>query len=317
MICASHEMKPPSILKFFKILGQPLRVRLLWLLEREGLSVGEVQEILGMGQSRVSAQLGELRRAGLVEMRPSGKQNIYELSPRVPVGWRELVAEAALELGEVSRDEGALEHVRRKRQDQARAYFDQLAGKFGREYVPGRSWKSLAEGLIRVGSFGVVVDLGAGEGTLSQMLAPRAQRVIALDYAQKMVEHGTALALQHGLSNLEFRLGEIEEVPVRDGEADLVIFSQSLHHASKPLRALREAWRILKGGGQVMVLDLVGHQFEKARELYHDRWLGFSEVELGELLREAGFEDVETGVVDREAEPPFFQTLFGRGKRGS
>jgi ubiquinone/menaquinone biosynthesis C-methylase UbiE len=102
-------------------------------------------------------------------------------------------------------------------------------------------------------------------------------------------------------------------VPIADDAVDLALFSQSLHHALHPERAVAEAWRILKPGGRVTVLDLLQHRFAEARELYADVWLGFSEVQLEGLLENAGFETVHTAVVHKETEAPFFQTVLATG----
>ena len=201
----------------------------------------------------------------------------------------------------------------RKRQDKAREYFDQLAGKFGRSYCPGRSWQALAHTVIALLPPLTVADLGAGEGTLSQLLAKTAQKVIAVDNAPKMVEFGSQLAKKHGFKNLEYRLGDIEDPPIAKGSVDLAIFSQALHHAIHPERAIAAAHRMLRKGGRVVVLDLLSHRFEKARELYADHWLGFSEVKLHQLLDENGFEKIEVSVVSREKESPHFQTVFATG----
>ena len=135
---------------------------------------------------------------------------------------------------ETARDRTALKLTLRKRQDKTREYFDELAGKFGRSYVPGRSWQALAHALIPLLPPGVIVDLGAGEGTLSQLLAKNARKVIAIDNAPKMVEFGSKLARKHGFKNLEYRLGDIQDPPVAKGTVDLAIFSQALHHAVRP-----------------------------------------------------------------------------------
>ncbi|MBK1833214.1 metalloregulator ArsR/SmtB family transcription factor [Roseibacillus ishigakijimensis] len=303
----------PSILNSLKLLADPTRLRILLLLSRESLSVAELQEILAMGQSRISTQLAQLKKAELINDTRAGKSNIYQAT--LPPQLAELAEEAGRELPEHRSDLQSLKHILLKRKDTTRAYFDQLAGKFGKHYVPGRSWKSLAEALLKVHQFETVADLGAGEGTVAQLFAQRARQVIAIDNAPKMVEFGQKLAQTHQLANLEFRLGEIEEIPIEDGTVDLALFSQALHHAQSPARALAEAHRILKPGGTLIVLDLLQHSFQQARDIHHDVHLGFSEVQLSELLEAAGFHEPTTTLVDKEDQPPHFQTLLAVAQR--
>lgn len=302
-----------SILNSLKLLADPTRLRLLLLLSREQLSVAELQEILAMGQSRISTQLAQLKKSSLITDTRSGKSNLYHAT--VPKELQTIAENAAQELPEHKSDLQSLKHILRKRKDTTRAYFDQLAGKFGKHYVPGRSWKSLAEALLKIHDFEVVADLGAGEGTAAQLFAQQAKHVIAVDNAPKMVEFGKELAKKHQLPNLEFRLGEIEEIPIDDGSVDLALFSQALHHAQNPTKALSEAFRILKPGGTLVVLDLLQHSFEQARELYYDVHLGFSEIHLGELLEEAGFSEPTSTLADKEEQPPHFQTLLAVAKK--
>lgn len=310
-----------STLNFLRLLADPTRLRLLLLLEQEELSVAELQDILGMGQSRISSHLAQLKRAGVVEDRRAGKNVYYGLTNGQKLDpQREKVSELtrllAREMPETQRDRTALKVVLRKRQDKAREYFDQLAGRFGRSYCPGRSWQALAHTMIAMLPPLVVADLGAGEGTLSQLLAKRARKVIAIDNAPKMVEFGSQLAKKHGFKNLEYRLGDIEDPPIEKNSIDLAIFSQALHHAIHPQRAIAAAHRLLKKGGRIVVLDLLSHRFEKARELYADHWLGFSEVQLHQWLEQAGFEEIEVAIVSREKERPHFQTVFATGLKG-
>lgn len=301
------------MLKSLKLISDPTRLRILMLVGEEALSVAELQEVLGMGQSRISTQLSQLKLEGLVADARSGKNNIYTCAAAPDL--MEVARLAAAEVPEVAADASALRHLLRKRKDTARAYFDELAGRFGKDYVPGRSWKALAEALIKSLNYRVVADLGAGEGTLAQLLAQRADKVIAVDLSPKMVEFGQQLADRNGLTNLEYRLGDIEDPPIADSTLDLAILSQALHHAEHPQRALDAAYRILKPGGRLIVLDLLQHHFEEARELYADRWLGFSESDLAGMLERAGFQQIETIVADRETESPRFQTLLGIGVR--
>jgi ArsR family transcriptional regulator len=161
----------------------------------------------------------------------------------------------------------------------------------------------------------VVADLGAGEGTFSQLLARRAKKVIAIDNSEKMVEYGAELARKHGVTNLEYRFGDIEDVPIKSASVELAFFSQALHHAQHPAHAVAEAFRILKPGGRIVVLDLLRHNYNEARDLYADVWLGFTEVEVGRYLREAGFKNTEISIVHREAASPHFETLLAIGDK--
>ena len=311
-------MAAPSTLNFLRLLADPTRLRLVLLLEKEELSVAELQDILGMGQSRISSHLAQLKRAGAVADRRAGKNVYYGMvrdAARTPARTKiaELTRTLASEVPEAAHDQTALKLVLRKRKDRAREYFDELAGRFGRSYVPGRSWQALAHTMITLLPPLTVADLGAGEGTLSQLLAKTARQVIAIDNAPKMVEFGSALARQHGFANLEYRLGDIEDPPIEKDTVDLAIFSQALHHAIHPERAIQSAHGILKPGGRVVILDLLNHQFERARDLYADHWLGFSEVQLHQWLEAAGFTKVEVTVVAREKESPHFQTVFATG----
>ena len=306
-----------STINFLRLLADPTRLRLLLLLEQEELSVAELQQILGMGQSRISSHLAQLKRAGVVEDRRAGKNVYYGASENGQGSRRARVAELsrtlARELPETSRDRTSLKLVLRKRQDKAREYFDELAGKFGRRYCPGRSWQALGHALITLLPPLAVADLGAGEGTLSQLLAKNARKVIAIDSSPKMVEFGSKLAKKHGFKNLEYRLGDIEDPPIAKNSVDLAILSQALHHAIHPQRAIAAAHQILKRGGRLVILDLLSHRFERARELYADHWLGFSEVELHQFLEKSGFREIEVSVVAREKQSPHFQTVFATG----
>ena len=305
----------PSILDSLRLLADPLRVRIALLLDQEELSVAELQEILSMGQSRISTNLAQLKRAGLAEDRRSGKNSLYRLRGDAEAGRELLELLRKADVPEVAADLRALRLTLRKRADKTRAYFDELAGKFGRHYVPGRSWKGLAETLLQLMPPLDIADLGAGEGSFSQLLARRARSVIAVDNSQKMVDFGADLARKNGLSNMEYRLGDLETLPIGDASVDLAFLSQALHHATHPGGAVREAARILRPGGRIVILDLKRHQFEEARELYADLWLGFSEMELDGFLAAAGFGGVEVCTVHREKEAPHFETLLALGQK--
>jgi ArsR family transcriptional regulator len=304
-----------SILRALKLLGDPTRIRILRLLAREELAVAELQEILSTGQSTVSSHLAQLRQAGLVEDRKSGKNVRYSLGRAAPKTLLKAVEEAARELVETGRDEEALALVLEKRREKTRAFFDELAGKFGRHYMPGRSWKAMAEALLALLPPVEAADLGAGEGAVAFLLARRATRVYAVDSSPQMVEYGRRLAAERGVRNVEYRLGDLESLPLEAASVDVAFFSQSLHHAQHPARAVKEARRILRRGGRVVILDLARHHHEEARELYADEWLGFTEADMRRFLRQAGFRQVETALVHREEQAPHFETMLATATR--
>jgi ArsR family transcriptional regulator len=299
-----------------KTLADATRLRLVNLLSEEELAVAELQEILGMGQSRISSQLALLRQAGLVVDRREGKKAYYSLNAATERPTQTLIdaaRAAAADRPEVAEDRAALELVLNRRRQVSEQYFNAVAGRLGKNYCPGRSWEAIGHFLLRMFPHCTVADLGAGEGMISQLLARRAEKVWCIDNAPRMVEVGREFAAKHNLGNLEYKLGDIEEVPLPDRSVDLALLSQALHHARRPPVAIREAFRILKPGGQVVVLDLEEHAFEKARELYGDVWLGFTERALQGFLKKAGFQHIEINTVAREGQEPFFTTLLAAG----
>ena len=305
-----------SILKSLRLLADDTRLRILLLLQQEELSVAELQEILGLGQSRISSHLAQLRAAQLVSDRRAGKHIYYTINAKgFALEVATVLSAAAAEVIEVKADARGLEVLRRKRADLSREYFNRMAGRFGRTYCPGRTWQGVARMLFTLVPPMVIADLGAGEGHLSQLLAGNATRVIAVDNSEKMVEYGSSLARENGITNLEYRLGDLDAPPIEPGSVDLAMLSQALHHAGSPVRALRGACGILRPGGQVVILDLLAHQFEQARELYADVWLGFTEAELVGMLEEAGFEEARAEVVSRDEQNPLFQTVLATGRK--
>jgi ubiquinone/menaquinone biosynthesis C-methylase UbiE/DNA-binding transcriptional ArsR family regulator len=300
-------------LKALRALADPTRLRIMALLERDELSVNELQEITGLGQSRISTHLGQLQDAGLIQSRRDGKRTFYKLGQHGE--FIELATRGAKELEDVAADLVNLKRILARRQQQAQLYFNQIAGRFDRSYGPGRSWQAFGQLLLRVLPPLTVADLGAGEGLLSELLARRAKKVIAVDNSEKIVAFGASKAKKNGLKNLEFRLGDLEKPPIDKQSVDLVVLSQALHHAEIPDRAIAAAHTILRPGGQIMILDLVKHNFEQARELYGDRWLGFAESDLHKWLEAAGFKKIEISVVAREEQPPHFQTILAAAER--
>ena len=299
-----------------KILADSTRVRILSLLSEEELSVAELQEILAMGQSRISSHLGLLRQGRIVQDRREGKKTFYALNGDFEEEGIALIKAAYLAVestSEICEDNANLKRVLEKRKRKAEEYFSSVAGRLNKNYCPGRSWEAIGHFLLCLTPKITIVDLGAGEGLISQLLARRAERVVCIDNSPQMIEFGSKLAEKNGFTNLSYQLGDIEAVPLADNTFDCALLSQALHHAQHPQTAVEEAFRILKPGGQLIIIDLLEHQFEKARDLYADVWLGFSENKLYHILKTAGFRKIELNIVSREAETPHFQTILGVG----
>jgi len=307
-----------STLKSLRALSDPTRLRIVALLEKDELSVNELQEITHMGQSRISTHLGLLQDAELVQSRRDGKRTFYRLNQAADSTAREFIQVAvrgAKEMPEQTSDQVNLKRILARRNDQQQLYFNQIAGRFDRSYGPGRSWQAFGQLLLRILPPLTVADLGAGEGLLSELLARRCKKVIAVDNSERIVAFGAAKAKKNGLKNLEFRLGDLQDPPIDPQSVDLVVLSQALHHAVEPQQAIAAFHRILKPGGQLMILDLLQHNFEKARELYGDLWLGFAESDLQRWLEAAGFKRIEISVVAREEQPPHFATILAAAEK--
>src|ERR1700688_4600213 len=199
----------PSIVKMLRAAADPNRLRILLLLSGEELSVAELQEILVMGQSTISTHLSQLKQADLVEDRRTGKSSLYRIRTDNAGGILDgLLKQAEGEIPEAARDQATMRRVVKKRQDKMRSFFDSVAGRLGKDYVPGKSWKGVAEALLRLMPPMVIADLGAGEGAFALLLAQNAKKVIAVDSSAKMIEFAREQAQRHPVKNIDYRLGD-------------------------------------------------------------------------------------------------------------
>src|SRR5713101_2212692 len=262
-----------STLKSLRARADPTRLRIIALLERDELSVNELQEITRMGQSRISTHLGLLQDAGLLQSRREGKRTFYKWREDADAVAREfiqLAVRGAKETSEQSADQLNLKRILARRNELAQVYFNHVAGRFDRVYGPGRSWQAFGHLLLRILPPLIVADLGSGEGLLSELLARRCKKVIAVDNSEKIVAFGAAKAKKNNLKNLEFRCGDLQNPPVEPDSVDLAILSQALHHAEEPAKAIAAAYKKIKPGGQNMILDLLKRRFDRAHECYGD-----------------------------------------------
>ncbi|MEM1451516.1 MAG: metalloregulator ArsR/SmtB family transcription factor [Planctomycetota bacterium] len=299
--------------RLLKALGDETRLRLLNLLRKGELAVSELQEILNMGQSRISTQLTHMKDVGLVVDRRAGRRSYYSLCPNGPLELLAQVLDDADLAPEFRADDAGYQAVLERRRRESRSYFDRVAAAFGEQVLPGRTWEGLARGLLRLAPRARYVDLGIGDGMLTLMLAEIAESVTAVDLSPEMLAQLETRARGKGMANIDTVEADIEDLPLEDGSYDVAVLSQALHHASDPSRALGEARRVLKKGGQLLVLDLLAHGEDWVRDRLQHRHLGFTEADLTRLVSQAGFDDVSVERAARDPQPPHFMTLLATG----
>ncbi len=296
----------------FRLLGDDARLRVLRLLDAERLNVSELTGILGIAQSGVSRHLGLLKEAGLVVEDRDGGYCYYRIAPPVREGLNGFgpvwpLLQAQFELAGAAAggraDDARLEEVRRLRKEN----FDAHSGPDSRErqLVPGRSWAAWSRALGHLLPAIRVADLGCGEGYLTIEASRWASQVIAVDRSKAVLDRARDLATRRKVSNVVWKKGELEKLPLGDGVVDLALLSQALHHAKDPARAIAEAARVLAPGGRVLLLDLREHRETWVKERLGDRWTGFSEETLRRLLTAGGFEQIKVTVGARRTGDPF------------
>jgi len=302
-----------------RLLGDESRLRLLRVLAREPLNVTELTAVLGLAQSGVSRHLGLLREAGLVAEEKSGTFSWY----RVPSAadhedgrtelWRWLRSEFERGTAATRADDARLEEVRRLRKEN---FSQHGGGTERRQLVPGRSWAAWARALGLLLPPIDVADVGCGEGYLTIEMARWARRVIAIDRSPEVLARGRELAARRRLANIVWKRGLLDRLPLPSASVDLVLLSQTLHHADDPVRALEEARRVLRAGGRVLLLDLREHGETWVRAKLGDRWLGFEPMRLQAMCEAAGFAQVTLQAGSRRAGDPFV-VLIGIARKGS
>jgi ArsR family transcriptional regulator len=316
--CRLVDMRRASTL--YKLLGDEARLRLLRVLRRERLNVTELTGILGLAQSGVSRHLGLLKEAGLVTEEKDAGYTYYRLTSSLKEDdngtvWAALEQQFDAADGDASvrADEARLQEVLRLRKENFETH-GSADTRDARQLVPGRSWAAWSRALGLLLPPITIADLGCGEGYLTIEASRWAARVIAVDRSEVVLERARALGRRRRVSNVVWKRGELEKLPIRDGSVDVALLSQALHHAVNPARAVAEAARITVAGGRVLILDLREHHEEWVRAKLGDRRLGFSDDELGTMLTGAGLRDVKVGVGARKSGDPF-TVLIASGTR--
>ncbi len=296
-------------------LADPTRIRLLSLLQGEELAVAELTRITDLPQSRVSTHLAKLKAAGLLRERRVGA------STRCTVVDEGCIPSPGRELWRALADGVDDEVIVRDRQRRdaliaARAseqeWPDLVAGQMERAYSPGRTWEATARGLVGLLRLGDVLDIGSGDGVLAFLLSLRAKSITCLDRSSKVLD-AARTRLSH-LENVSLIEGDMHRLPFADNSFDQVLHFHVLTYAHDPALALREASRVLRPGGDLVVVTLLEHRHEELAASYSQSIAGFSREGLHELVRAAGLEVSLCEVTSRERAKPHFEvlTVFAR-----
>jgi ArsR family transcriptional regulator len=279
-----------KVVNYFKALADETRLRLVHLSLHYELNVNEVVAILGMGQSRISRHLKILIDSKLLTFRRDGLWTFYSAvtegegynfiqSIKYLFGANAIFTE---DLAEADR-------VLEKRSIEETRFFDSIAEdweKLKKEIIGDANLSSLI--LQAVPHSDIIVDMGCGTGDLLASLREKAKQVIGVDKSPKMLAEAKQRFAGDG-KNVDLRIGELEHLPLGDGEADLAVINMVLHHVLDPMKTFQEAYRVLKKGNTFIIVDLLHHHLERMRERYGDRWLGFYITDIEKWLKNSGF----------------------------
>jgi ArsR family transcriptional regulator len=271
-------------------LADATRGRLLFVLERHDLTVGELCTVLQLPQSTVSRHLKVLADDGWVTSRAEGTSRRYRQAQPDESGRRlwHVVRDSLAAAPGAAHDLQRLERVLAERRTRSRDYFRGVAGEWDRVRVELFGARADLLGLLALLDDRMVVgDLGCGTGALAEALAPAVARVVAVDESEAML--GAARARLDGVDNVELRAGALEALPVDDGALDAAVLSLVLHYVAEPAVALAEAARALRPGGRLLVVDMLPHDREDMRLEMGHVWAGFDESVLGAWLATSGF----------------------------
>ena len=285
----------PAVVDQLLVLSDPIRVRMLAILDGNELTVSELCDIVQLPQSTVSRHLKTLSDGDWVNSRRDGTSRFYTLpiDDVDPAGKRlwEVVREQLTTSPAASHDGRRLKQVLAKRRTQTEAFFSSAAGQWDRLreelFGPTSHLKALG-GLLD--SDLVVGDLGCGTGVMSEWLSLFCGRIIAVDSSKEMLQ--AARKNLAGRKHVQLRQGSLEKLPIEDGELDVALMILVLHHTPEPKRVLEEAARSLKPGGRLLILEMMPHDHEEYRQTMGHVWLGFSEKQIAQWLHAAGFKDV-------------------------
>jgi SAM-dependent methyltransferase len=301
----------------FKLLSDETRLRILCALSESELAVGELQKILGLGQSTLSTQLGLLKEQDMVAGRKEGQKVLYRLPRNGKEDPKLAFIEKALESAPAAkwhaRDMRSLQKVLQERSDRSREFFNSLTVQ--NMPSPGQTSRALSTGLIRLIRGQRILDLGCGNGRLAILLAEAGNAVTGIDSSEEQIrmagENARLRPWREGKTVPPvFANAAMENTTLASESFDIVILSQSLHHAAKPKEALAESHRLLASGGRILILDLLAHSEEWMRTRFGDFWLGFALSDLEAWLSESGFIGIHREITGPGREYPEIEGIL-------
>ncbi len=303
------EASPSSRWELYRVLAEPVRLRLLALTAADELTIGELADLVGESQPNVSRHTQALRQAGLVTVRKQGTRALVRLHAGVV---SDAVVADALQSGRSLADEdGSLARVRdvvRAREAPAREFFEAPGDAPSLDALPPELGAYMRAFATLLPSRELAIDAGTGDGALLDVLAPAYERVIAIDRSRAQLERARDRVRARGYDNVELWPGEVDDASLGErvrGGADVVFAVRLLHHAPRPSELLRDLSRLLappsggprgSKGGALVVVDYARHEDESMRRVA-DVWLGFDEDELHRLAKKAGLSSIEVCAV--------------------
>jgi 2-polyprenyl-3-methyl-5-hydroxy-6-metoxy-1,4-benzoquinol methylase len=295
-------------LTLLHLLGDETRLRLLSLLENEELTVVEITHVLNLAQSRVSTHLGKLREAGLVRDRKVGVSAYYAQNTPLPDAARKLWGTLIHEV-----NDAVLINDKRRAEDivaarmQDGGWLNAVAGQMERHYSPGRTWEATARGLLGLVRLGDVLDIGSGDGTIAEIVAPRSHSLTCFDRNPRMIDAAKKrLARQ---KNVQFSVGDMHQLPFEEGSFDHTLLFNVLTHADEPMRVLQQSARMLRPDGSLIVVTLEHHNHPEISGPYEHVNQGFEVATLRSMLIDCGLCVEHCEISSREQRAPYFQTI--------
>ena len=279
----------------FKALADPTRLRILALLRSMELSVGELAQLLGQSQPRVSRHVRILSDSGLIGRRKEGSWVYLQLSERARTdALFELSQDIDAEAEQIfAADSARLESVRADRAEAARRYFEAHAASWESVrslHVADAEIERSISSLLSERPLGALLDIGTGTGRMLELFAPKAKSAIGIDRSSEMLRLARVKLEEAGISGASLRQGDMYALPLGDGSADSIILHQVLHYAQQPGAAIAEAARVLSSEGQLLVIDFAQHDRAELKEQDAHLRLGFADDAMRGWFHSAGLE---------------------------